>query len=125
MCVVGHCTWPPAGAYYAFLFQPFIARCFMGVLDKLFGNEGGKDKKATADFSDVRSGSSSTAPSSPSQDGAFNRTYTVVAGDSLSKIAKREYGDASKWHRIFEANRDKIQNPDLIHPGQVLNLPQG
>ena len=97
----------------------------MGVLDKLFGNDSDKDKKATADFSDVRSGSSSTAPTSPSQGGAFNRTYTVVAGDSLSKIAKREYGDASKWHRIFEANRDKIQNPDLIHPGQVLNLPQG
>jgi nucleoid-associated protein YgaU len=92
----------------------------MGVLDKLFGNDSGKDK-ATADFSDVRSGSSSTAPSSPSQ----GTTYTVVAGDSLSKIAKREYGDASKWHRIYEANRDKIQNPDLIYPGQVLNLPQG
>lgn len=92
----------------------------MGVLDKLFGTDSAKDKKEKADFSDVRSGSSSTAPS-----GAFNRTYTVVAGDSLSKIAKREYGDASKWHRIFEANRDKIQNPDLIHPGQVLNLPQG
>jgi len=89
----------------------------MGVLDKLFGNDSEKDKKATADFSDVRGGSSSTA--------AFNRTYTVVAGDSLSKIAKREYGDASKWHRIFEANRDKIENPDLIQPGQVLNLPQG
>jgi hypothetical protein len=53
--------------------QPFIARCFMGVLDKLFGNDSGKDKKATADFSDVRSGSSSTAPTSPSQGGAFNR----------------------------------------------------
>jgi nucleoid-associated protein YgaU len=94
----------------------------MGVLDKLFGSDSAKDKKDKPDFSDVRSGSSSTAPS---QGGAFNRTYTVVAGDSLSKIAKREYGDASKWHRIFEANRDKIQNPDLIHPGQVLNLPQG
>ncbi|MEA2713644.1 MAG: hypothetical protein QOK27_1605 [Gemmatimonadales bacterium] len=89
----------------------------MGIIDQLFDNDSGKDKKATADFSDVRSGSSSTA--------AFNRTYTVVAGDSLSKIAKREYGDASKWHRIFEANRDQIENPDLIHPGQVLNLPQG
>jgi nucleoid-associated protein YgaU len=87
----------------------------MGVLDKLFGSDSAKDKESKADFSDVRSGSSSTATS---------RTYTVVAGDSLSKIAKREYGDASKWHRIFEANRDKIQNPDLIHPGQVLNLPQ-
>jgi nucleoid-associated protein YgaU len=92
----------------------------MGVLDKLFGTDSGKDSKGKADFSDVRSGSSSTAPTA-----ASNRTYTVVAGDSLSKIAKREYGDASKWHRIFEANRDKIQNPDLIHPGQVLNLPQG
>ena len=97
----------------------------MGVLDKLFGKEGEKDSPAKPDFSDVRSGSSSTAASSPSQGATFNRTYTVVAGDSLSKIAKREYGDASKWHRIFEANRDKIQNPDLIHPGQVLNLPQG
>ena len=92
----------------------------MGVLDKLFGN-GEKSPKGKADFSDVRSGSSSTAP--PAQTPQY-RTYTVVAGDSLSKIAKREYGDASKWPRIFEANRDKIQNPDLIHPGQVLNLPQ-
>lgn len=49
--------------------------------------------------------------------------YTVVAGDSLSKIAKRHYGDAAKWKAIFEANRDLISNPDLIHPGQVLTLP--
>jgi len=92
----------------------------MDVFGKLFGNESEKDK-GKADFSDVQSGSSSTAPAAQTT----GRTYTVVAGDSLSKIAKREYGDASKWHRIFEANRDKIQNPDLIHPGQVLNLPQG
>lgn len=82
---------------------------------------GGKDQKDKADFSDVQSGSSSTAPAAQ-VDSA--RTYTVVAGDSLSKIAKREYGDVSKWHRIFEANRDKIENPDLIYPGQVLTLPQ-
>ena len=68
------------------------------------------------DFSDVQSGGSSTAPFA-------GRTYTVVKGDSLSKIAKREYGDANKWHAIYEANRDKIKNPDLIHPGQVLTLP--
>ena len=70
-----------------------------------------------ADFSDVQSGSSSTAPTER------QRTITVQPGDSLSKIAKREYGDADKWHAIFEANRDKIKNPDLIHPGQVLTLP--
>ncbi len=44
-------------------------------------------------------------------------------GDSLSKIAKRVYGDAQQWHKIHEANRDIIDNPDLIHPGQVLKLP--
>ena len=51
------------------------------------------------------------------------QTYTVVAGDSLSKIAKRYYGDANKWPRIHEANRDQIKNPDLIHPGQRLRIP--
>ena len=49
--------------------------------------------------------------------------HTVVAGDSLSKIAKREYGDANAWQRIFEANRDIIKDPDLIHPGQHLVIP--
>jgi nucleoid-associated protein YgaU len=47
----------------------------------------------------------------------------VQAGDSLSKIAKRELGDANKWHAIYEANKSQIKNPDLIHPGQVLTLP--
>ena len=70
-----------------------------------------------ADFSDVTGGSSSTAPSETT------RTVTVKEGDSLSKIAKRELGDANKWQAIFDANKDKIKNPDLIHPGQVLTLP--
>ena len=51
------------------------------------------------------------------------RLYTVKAGDSLSKIAKHEYGDAQLWTRIFEANKDTIKNPDLIYPGQVIKLP--
>lgn len=69
------------------------------------------------DFSDVQGGGSSTAPS------GAGKTVTVKAGDSLSKIAKRELGDANKWHAIYEANRDKIKDPDMIHPGQVLVLP--
>ena len=72
------------------------------------------------DFSDVQGGSSTSAPVTGTD---TPRTITVVAGDSLSKIAKRELGDANKWHAIFEANRDKIKDPDLIHPGQVLTLP--
>ena len=44
-------------------------------------------------------------------------------GDSLTLIAMREYGDMDQWRRIFEANRDIIDNPDLIHPGQTLQIP--
>jgi nucleoid-associated protein YgaU len=71
------------------------------------------------DFSDVVSGGSSTAPKAA----GAGRTYTVVRGDSLSKIAKKIYGDSSKWKLIYEANKTAIKNPDLIYPNQVLTLP--
>jgi nucleoid-associated protein YgaU len=47
--------------------------------------------------------------------------YTVERGDSLSKIATKYKGVT--WQKIFEANRDQIKNPDLIHPGQKLRIP--
>jgi nucleoid-associated protein YgaU len=75
---------------------------------------------ATADFSDVTGGGSTASPSA-----GAGQTYTVKSGDSLSKIAKHFYGDGSKWHRIYEANKDKIKNPDLIHPGQEFTIPEG
>ncbi|WP_310393873.1 LysM peptidoglycan-binding domain-containing protein [Hymenobacter sp.] len=51
-------------------------------------------------------------------------SYTVVSGDSLSKIAKNHYGDAAKWPQIYEANKALIgNNPDHIEVGQVLTLP--
>jgi nucleoid-associated protein YgaU len=50
--------------------------------------------------------------------------YTVAAGDTLSSIAQHWYSDASKWSRIYEANRHQISNPNLIFPGQVLRIPQ-
>jgi nucleoid-associated protein YgaU len=49
--------------------------------------------------------------------------YTVVAGDTLSKIAKRQYGDAMKYPVIFEANKPMLKHPDKIYPGQVLRIP--
>ena len=55
--------------------------------------------------------------------GTQTRSYTVKAGDSLSKIAKAHYGDASQYTKIFEANRDKLKDPDKIFPGQVLTIP--
>src|SRR6478735_6166927 len=51
-------------------------------------------------------------------------TYTVKSGDSLSKIAKNFYGDAMKYNKIYEANKDQISNPDLIQPGWVLKIPK-
>ena len=50
-------------------------------------------------------------------------TYTVQAGDTLSKIAKNKLGDANAYMKIFEANRDLLTNPDQIKPGQVLKIP--
>jgi hypothetical protein len=50
--------------------------------------------------------------------------YTVKGGDSLSRIAKYIYGDASAFTKIFEANRDILETPDVIHPGQVLKIPR-
>ena len=72
-----------------------------------------------ADFSNVQSGVTTTAATPPGVD----RTYTVLKGDTLSKIAKSFYGNANKWKLIFEANGDQIKNPDLIKPGQVLKIP--
>lgn len=50
--------------------------------------------------------------------------HTVQPGDTLSKIARTYYGDASQYTRIFEANRDKLSSPDVIRPGQKLVIPQ-
>jgi nucleoid-associated protein YgaU len=51
------------------------------------------------------------------------QTYTVQAGDTLSIIAKRVYGDPGQYMRIFDANRDKLSDPDTIQPGQELAIP--
>ena len=90
------------------------------------------------DFSNVQRGSSSTEQSKPHfanvQSGASSteeitgggggeRTYTVAKGDTLSQIAREHYGKAGKWRAIFEANRDQIDDPDKIFPGQVLKIP--
>ncbi len=50
-------------------------------------------------------------------------TYAVVSGDTLSEIAQRFYGDANAYHKIFDANRDQLKDPDNIKVGQQLRLP--
>ena len=59
-----------------------------------------------------------TAASKPS-----GQNYTVKSGDCLWNIAKKYYGNGSKYTTIYNANRDKIKNPNLIYPGQVLWIP--
>ena len=69
------------------------------------------------DFSDVSGGASSAA------DAKKGRTHTVAKGESLSKLARQYYGDVKQWKKIFEANKDILKNPNLIHPGQKLRIP--
>jgi len=49
--------------------------------------------------------------------------YTIEKGDTLSKIAKAKYGRAEKWQALFEANREIIEDPDKIYPGQTIRIP--
>ena len=55
--------------------------------------------------------------------GKSGETYTVKAGDNLSKISKQFYGDANEYMRIFYANRDQLRDPDKIQVGQQLAIP--
>ncbi|MEQ1545241.1 YidB family protein [Methyloglobulus sp.] len=82
-----------------------------------FGNN--DEAPAMADAGAAMGSPSAAAPAPAPQ----AQTYTVVSGDTLSKIAKHYYGDANEWPKIFDANRDKLSNPDKINVGQVLRIP--
>ena len=73
------------------------------------------------DFSGVTGGASTTAKSKAKP--VVFETYTVKSGDSLSKIAKHKYGNANLWKTIYEANKDRIKNPDVIQVGWELKIP--
>lgn len=60
---------------------------------------------------------------SASQSTSAERTYTVKSGDTLSKIAKQMYGDPNEYQKIFDANRDRLRDPNQIRPGQELRIP--
>lgn len=74
---------------------------------------------AKPDFSNVQGGVASTEAAAPGSE----LTYTVAKGDTLSHIARHFYGKASRWQAIFDANRDQLDDPDRIRPGQVLKIP--
>ena len=95
-----------------------------GAAAKFFGKgdkeEPGSQKTSAPSAAAPMGSAESTATADPSSAGA---SYTVVSGDTLSKIARRYYGNTSQWPRIFEANRDVLKDPDRIYPGQVLRIP--
>lgn len=76
----------------------------------------GADTKPKVSVETKRPTEKSPAPST-------NQTYTVVKGDCLWNIAKKFYGNGSKYTVIYDANKSKIKNPNLIYPGQVLTIP--
>lgn len=82
-------------------------------------------EQVKADFSNVQSSVKSTEEivGGGGAGSTGQQTYTVEKGDTLSQISKRFYGKAKYWNAIFEANRDTIENPDKIYPGQTINLP--
>ena len=84
-------------------------------------------KRVDASYSDLTADISvsphAQAAVAQPQRGGNGRTYTVQPGDSLSKIARQFYGNASDYMKIFNANRDKLQDPDKIRAGQELVIP--
>ena len=88
--------------------------------------EDGAEEIAVISSSDTQTvvSSQSTRETDNSPEPAQAQTYTVKSGDSLWKIAKRFYGDGSKYTLIYNANKDTIGgNPNLIYPGQVFTIP--
>ena len=77
-------------------------------------------KKIDVAFADLKAVISVNAAIAPPTE-----TYTVVSGDTLGKIAKHFYGNAGDYMKIFNANTDKLKNPDAIDVGQVLKIPVG
>lgn len=73
---------------------------------------------------DIDAPAAAAAAASASGPSSTARSYTVQPGDSLSKISKQFYGDANKYMKIFEANKDKLSDPDKVRAGMELVIPQ-
>lgn len=97
------------------------------VKNELWNRIKGVDSGYSDLVADISIDSSLPQPAAASGEGSRNRsagqTYTVKPGDTLSKIAQQFYGSASEYNKIFEANRDKLSNPDNIKAGQELVIP--
>lgn len=80
-------------------------------------NSANLDLSVDAGFATQEASAAATGASSSGQ------SYTVQGGDNMRKIAQRFYGDEMQWKRIWEANKDKIPNPDVVRVGTQLTIP--
>jgi LysM repeat protein len=74
-------------------------------------------------IADIEAPAAAAAAAAASGPSTTAQTYTVQPGDNLSKISKQFYGDASKYLKIFEANKDTLSDPDKLKPGMELRIP--
>jgi nucleoid-associated protein YgaU len=74
-------------------------------------------------IADIQAPAAAAAAAGGASSAPAQRIYTVQPGDSLSKISKQFYGDANKYMKIFEANKDKLSDPDKIKAGMDLLIP--
>ena len=97
----------------------------MGIFDQIknafsSGNEEPVKKEETANPAQEPPAEAEQATAA---EGGAPSTYTVQSGDTLWKIAESVYGDGSEYQKIFDANRDVLESPDRILPGQELTIP--
>lgn len=91
---------------------------------KAYAAIAGVDNSASLDLSvDTGFAAQEASAAATGSSSSSGQSYTVQSGDTLSKIARQYYGDAGQWHKIFEANRGTISDPDKIQVGQRLTIP--
>jgi len=81
----------------------------------IWGNRGYITESTTPEIAEPTSAAGSSK--------AFIEKYTVQKGDTLQKVSKKFYGTTKKWNKIFQANKDKLNAPNKIYPGQVIDVP--
>ena len=99
------------------------AEAAQAMRDRLKQGQGAEKAPDKSPAAEVERGTPSPAPKKTAESG--QQTYVVKAGDSLSKIAQEIYGDLNRWREIYEANKNKIPNPNVIEVGQELIIPKG
>lgn len=114
----------PESSNLATLGKVLLGGVGVAVAAKAAASYFGNKDEAPAPEAEAQATTTSSAPVEASTASApAGQSYTVVSGDTLSKISKHFYNDANQWQRIFDANRDILSNPDRISPGQTLRIP--